>query len=106
MHKWHRLPGETGEGLIMAHNSRSRTLASSSCGRLQVQRDDPFDLEEANFSFYTELEEKLFPKFEKISVEIFNPDLAAIQDKVCLIAEMFKVTSIHILIRLEVSNFT
>jgi len=71
-----------GEGVIMSHNSRSRTQSSSSCGRLQVQRDDPFDLEEANHTFYAEIEEKLCPKLERISFEVFNPDLAAIQDKV------------------------
>ena len=37
VHKWHRLPGEPGDGPIMTHNSRSRTLATSNCGRMQVQ---------------------------------------------------------------------
>merc|ERR1712136_498345 len=65
----------------MTHNSRSRTLASSSCGRLQVQRDDPFDLADANFSFYAELDDKLYPKLERISFEVFNPEHPSVQEK-------------------------
>jgi len=75
VHKWHRLPGEPGDGPIMTHNSRSRTLATSNCGRMQVQRDDPFNLEEANSKFYKDLEEKLNPKFIHFEFDTFNPDL-------------------------------
>ena len=52
----------------MTHNSRSRTLATSNCGRLQVQRDDPFTLKDANFGFYNDLVEKMNPQFEQFKV--------------------------------------
>ena len=42
---------------------------------MQVQRDDPFNLEEANSKFYKDLEEKLNPKYIHFEFDTFNPDL-------------------------------
>ena len=46
-----------------------------------MQRDDPFDLADANFSFYAELDDKLYPKLERISFEVFNPEHPSVQEK-------------------------
>lgn len=39
---------------VKPHNSSIVTRAASNCGEFQRDRKDPFDLREANFSFYTE----------------------------------------------------
>lgn len=80
VHKWHRLPGEAGEGLIMPHNSRTKSLTASTCGEIQVQRDDPFTLEEANFMFYNDLESKLHVKEGKIIFDTYNAESAQLQE--------------------------
>lgn len=42
---------------IMPHNSKVKYLGTCNCGRRQAWRDDPFDIKEANYSFYEENEE-------------------------------------------------
>ena len=56
--------------LVLPHKSRNRFLATSNCGRLQAQRDDPFTLEEANLTFYKDLESKLNPRSDSINFKV------------------------------------
>lgn len=37
---------------IMQHNSRGRSTSSCNCGRKQAPREDPFDIQAANYDFY------------------------------------------------------
>ncbi|MED6262790.1 Protein smg8, partial [Ataeniobius toweri] len=37
---------------IMNHNSRGRSTSSCNCGRKQAPREDPFDIQAANYDFY------------------------------------------------------
>ena len=39
---------------IKNHSSNIITIAASNCGEFQLERRDPFDLKEANFTFYEE----------------------------------------------------
>ena len=44
--------------IIKSHSSRVTTLAACNCGRTQGTREDPFDLKNANYEFYQDLEKK------------------------------------------------
>lgn len=37
---------------ILFHNSRGRFTSSCNCGRKQAPREDPFDIQAANYDFY------------------------------------------------------
>lgn len=37
---------------ILFHNSRGRSTSSCNCGRKQAPREDPFDIQAANYEFY------------------------------------------------------
>lgn len=37
---------------ILYHNSRGRFTSSCNCGRKQAPREDPFDIQAANYDFY------------------------------------------------------
>lgn len=37
---------------ILNHNSRGRSTSSCNCGRKQAPREDPFDIQAANYDFY------------------------------------------------------
>lgn len=37
---------------ILYHNSRGRFTSSCNCGRKQAPREDPFDVQAANYDFY------------------------------------------------------
>ena len=61
IHRFHDLPGEGKpqpdlNPPKMYHSSRSRSIAASSCGRIQGSREDPFTLKEANCDFYKRLD--------------------------------------------------
>lgn len=77
IHKWHRLPGDQAAGeqaaaQVMPHKSRNRFLATSNCGRMQAQRDDPFTLVEANVTFYAELDSKLSPSYAAVEFDTYT----------------------------------
>ncbi|XP_051902437.1 nonsense-mediated mRNA decay factor SMG8-like [Hippocampus zosterae] len=79
VHKFHLLP-QPGEPTdmdhnppILNHNSRGRSTGSCNCGRKQAPREDPFDVQAANFEFYQALEEKCCGKLERIDFPIFQP---------------------------------
>ena len=57
---------------VMPHKSRNRFLATSNCGRLQAQRDDPFTLRDANLTFYAELDSKLSPTFVAFEFDTYS----------------------------------
>ncbi|XP_002122670.2 nonsense-mediated mRNA decay factor SMG8-like [Ciona intestinalis] len=61
VHRFHDLPDDLkpqpdANPPKMFHSSRSRSLAASSCGRIQGSREDPFTLKEANCGFYARLD--------------------------------------------------
>ncbi|XP_005748387.1 protein SMG8 [Pundamilia nyererei] len=79
VHKFHLLP-QPGEKPdmdhnppIMNHNSRGRSTSSCNCGRKQAPREDPFDIQAANYEFYQMLEEKCCGKLERIEFPVFQP---------------------------------
>nr|XP_057943718.1 nonsense-mediated mRNA decay factor SMG8 [Doryrhamphus excisus] len=79
VHKFHLLP-QPGEKTdvdhnppILNHNSRGRSTSSCNCGRKQAPREDPFDIQTANYDFYQLLEEKCCGKLERIDFPIFQP---------------------------------
>ncbi|XP_053310845.1 nonsense-mediated mRNA decay factor SMG8 [Spea bombifrons] len=79
VHKFHLLP-KSGEKIepernppILFHNSRARSTGSCNCGRKQAPREDPFDIQSANYDFYQILEEKCCAKLEHISFPVFQP---------------------------------
>ncbi|CAJ1063425.1 protein SMG8 [Xyrichtys novacula] len=79
VHKFHLLP-QPGEKPdmdrnppILNHNSRGRSTSSCNCGRKQAPREDPFDIQAANYDFYQILEEKCCGKLERIEFPVFQP---------------------------------
>ncbi|XP_054481651.1 nonsense-mediated mRNA decay factor SMG8 [Anoplopoma fimbria] len=79
VHKFHLLP-QPGEKTdmdrnppILNHNSRGRSTSSCNCGRKQAPREDPFDVQAANYDFYQMLEEKCCGKLERIEFPVFQP---------------------------------
>ncbi|KAM3601360.1 uncharacterized protein V6R79_011380 [Siganus canaliculatus] len=79
VHKFHLLP-QPGEKPdmdrnppILNHNSRGRSTSSCNCGRKQAPREDPFDIQAANYDFYQLLEEKCCVKLERIDFPVFQP---------------------------------
>uniref|UniRef100_A0A3Q3J6P8 Nonsense-mediated mRNA decay factor SMG8 n=1 Tax=Monopterus albus TaxID=43700 RepID=A0A3Q3J6P8_MONAL len=79
VHKFHLLPkpGEKPDmdrnPPILNHNSRGRSTSSCNCGRKQAPREDPFDIQAANYDFYQMLEEKCCGKLERIEFPMFQP---------------------------------
>ncbi|XP_056141113.1 nonsense-mediated mRNA decay factor SMG8 [Lampris incognitus] len=79
VHKFHLLPqpGEKPEidrnPPILNHNSRGRSTSSCNCGKKQAPREDPFDIQSANYEFYQMLEEKCCGKLERIEFPVFQP---------------------------------
>ncbi|XP_018597379.1 protein SMG8 [Scleropages formosus] len=79
VHKFHLLPkpGEKPEmdrnPPILHHNSRGRSTSACNCGRKQATREDPFDIQSANYEFYQMLEEKCCGKLERIHFPVFQP---------------------------------
>lgn len=56
------------------HNSNIVTVAASNCGEFQLERKDPFDLKEANYSFYEGFSTMAFKKkLFKYEFQIFKP---------------------------------
>ncbi|XP_068187507.1 nonsense-mediated mRNA decay factor SMG8 [Antennarius striatus] len=79
VHKFHLLP-QPGEKPdmdrnppILTHNSRGRSTSSCNCGRKQAPREDPFDIQAANYDFYQMLEEKCCAKLDRIEFPVFQP---------------------------------
>uniref|UniRef100_A0A3Q3WVS2 Nonsense-mediated mRNA decay factor SMG8 n=1 Tax=Mola mola TaxID=94237 RepID=A0A3Q3WVS2_MOLML len=79
IHKFHLLP-QPGEKLdldrnppVLNHNSRGRFTSSCNCGRKQAPREDPFDIQAANYDFYQMLEEKCCGKLDRIEFPVFQP---------------------------------
>ncbi|XP_062309836.1 nonsense-mediated mRNA decay factor SMG8 [Osmerus eperlanus] len=79
VHKFHLLPqpGEKPEmdcnPPVLHHNSRGRSTSSCNCGRKQAPREDPFDIQAANYDFFQMLEEKCCGKLERIEFPVFQP---------------------------------
>ncbi|TRY95405.1 hypothetical protein DNTS_005480, partial [Danionella cerebrum] len=115
VHKFHLLPkpGEKPEmdhnPPILFHNSRGRSTSSCNCGRKQSPREDPFDLQAANFDFYQTLEEKCCGKLERISFPVFQastPDPAPASDEVARHGEVAPLSEVDRLKEKETSTHT
>ncbi|XP_013992760.1 protein SMG8 [Salmo salar] len=79
VHKFHLLPQPDEKPEmdrnppILNHNSRGRSTSSCNCGRKQAPREDPFDIQAANYDFYQMFEEKCCGKLERIDFPVFQP---------------------------------
>ncbi|CAF2410601.1 unnamed protein product [Rotaria sp. Silwood2] len=66
----HRVPGEEDSNdsanlahlPVRAHNSKIQLMAASNCGQILQEREDPFDLKEANYDFYQDVNKMLSGK--------------------------------------------
>jgi protein SMG8 len=83
VHELHRVDEtspECGGDAIKSHSSNIRTVAASNCGFHQSERIDPFDLKQANYTFYNELytdgKDKRLLKFE---FPVFKPSSATVR---------------------------
>ncbi|CAF3842401.1 unnamed protein product [Rotaria sordida] len=47
---------------VRAHNSKIQLMAASNCGQILQEREDPFDLKEANYDFYQDVNKMLSVK--------------------------------------------
>lgn len=73
----HRLPDdlvtdENNELPTMPHSSRSKNLCACNCGKMQANRDDPFDIKAANFDFYKNLETNCCGELEHFEFPVFE----------------------------------
>ncbi|GFS04651.1 protein smg8-like [Elysia marginata] len=76
--KVHRLPGEEPDGPDdlreeMKHCSMVKTKAACNCGRMQSDKEDPFDFKSANYDFYQDLGLICCSKLEHIPLPVFTP---------------------------------
>ncbi|XP_076825569.1 nonsense-mediated mRNA decay factor SMG8-like [Clavelina lepadiformis] len=104
VHRFHDLPGHLkpqpdANPPRMNHSSRSRSVAASSCGRIQGSRDDPFTLKDANYDFYTRLDgrapsvpdQDIF-KFP-IHIQEKSEKMIPVSPELCEMVEQLKITS-------------
>ncbi|XP_012940822.2 protein smg8 [Aplysia californica] len=77
--KVHRLPLEDLETSgelqlsVSEHVSQLKTKAACNCGRMQMEKDDPFTHKFANYDFYQLLEAKCCGCLEHIPLPVFMP---------------------------------
>lgn len=65
----HVLSVEDQNGLpVMPHRSAVNFVSACNCGKKQSSRDDPFNLLEANYNFYSEMDEECCRDLERTSV--------------------------------------
>ncbi|XP_056450992.1 nonsense-mediated mRNA decay factor SMG8 [Gadus chalcogrammus] len=79
VHKFHLLP-QPGEKPdmdhnppVLHHNSRGRSTNACNCGRKQAPREDPFDIQSANYDFFLMVEDKCCAKLERVDFPVFEP---------------------------------
>ncbi|CAB1352397.1 unnamed protein product [Coregonus sp. 'balchen'] len=73
VHKFHLLP-QPGKASITVQNILlGRSTSSCNCGRKQAPREDPFDIQAANYDFYQMFEEKCCGKLETVDFPVFQP---------------------------------
>uniref|UniRef100_H2ZMM7 Nonsense-mediated mRNA decay factor SMG8 n=1 Tax=Ciona savignyi TaxID=51511 RepID=H2ZMM7_CIOSA len=94
VHRFHDLPDDLksqpdANPPKIFHSSRSRSLAASSCGRIQGSREDPFTLREANCDFYSRLDARAHPLSES-DVYKFPVHTPEKQEKVIVSDELHK----------------
>ncbi|BFZ23591.1 hypothetical protein BsWGS_26630 [Bradybaena similaris] len=77
--KVHLLPTETPSSVedskkpVAEHSSEVKSRAACNCGRVQSDKDDPFDHKSANFDFYQALEDTCCSRLEHIAMPVFVP---------------------------------
>ncbi|CAL1543691.1 unnamed protein product [Lymnaea stagnalis] len=76
--KVHRLPTEIASGPddkrpVAQHSSQMKTKAACNCGKVQADKDDPFNHKNANYEFYQELESNCCGWLEHIQFPVFSP---------------------------------
>ncbi|XP_059178567.1 nonsense-mediated mRNA decay factor SMG8-like [Physella acuta] len=75
--KIHRTPTEKPSGpedkrAVSEHSSQIKTKAACNCGRLQADKDDPFNHKSANYEFYQSLETSCCSRLEHIALPVFS----------------------------------
>ncbi|CAF0990983.1 unnamed protein product [Rotaria sp. Silwood1] len=87
----HRVPGEedSSESANMAHlpirshNSKIQLMAASNCGQILQEREDPFDLKEANYDFYQDVNKMLSVKPIYFEFPIFRGTVTSTEARAC-----------------------
>lgn len=60
--------GEKEAMPVMPHRSSVTYISACNCGKKQSARDDPFNLLDANFTFYSEMEDECCRELERTLV--------------------------------------
>ncbi|CAG5125028.1 unnamed protein product, partial [Candidula unifasciata] len=77
--KVHLLPTEIPSSIedskkpVAEHSSEVKSRAACNCGRVQADKDDPFDHKSANLDFYQAIEETCCSRLEHIAMPVFVP---------------------------------
>nr|SVE71569.1 EOG090X02WG [Daphnia similis]SVE72202.1 EOG090X02WG [Daphnia similis] len=58
---------------VLPHMSGVRYVSACSCGRRQANREDPYDVEYANYGFYRLIEEECCGRLRHVTFPIFKP---------------------------------
>ncbi|XP_057374680.1 nonsense-mediated mRNA decay factor SMG8-like [Daphnia carinata] len=58
---------------VLPHMSGVRYVSACSCGRRQANREDPYDVEYANYGFYRLIEEECCGRLRRVTFPIFKP---------------------------------
>ncbi|CAF4377673.1 unnamed protein product, partial [Adineta steineri] len=83
----HRVPGEedstdasnSAHLPTRAHNSKIQLMAASNCGQILQEREDPFDLKEANYEFYQGVNKMLSIKPIYFEFPIFRGNVTSVE---------------------------
>ncbi|CAF1944771.1 unnamed protein product [Rotaria magnacalcarata] len=68
---------------LRAHNSKIQLMAASNCGQILQEREDPFDLKEANYDFYQDVNKMLSVKPIYFEFPIFRGPVASTEARPC-----------------------
>ena len=66
---------------VKSHSSRVTSFAACNCGRTQGTREDPFDLKDANYEFYQNLEKKCCSYLTHLKFPSFPIDDPSVKEK-------------------------
>nr|CAG4651668.1 EOG090X02WG [Triops cancriformis] len=70
-HRTH--PDQSGSLPVLPHSSGYRMVSACNCGSKQGNRDDPFDVKSANFTFYYYMNEECCHRFQAVNFPVFQP---------------------------------
>lgn len=88
VYPYHNIPDGKAENAeektgipVKSHSSRVTSIAACNCGRTQGTREDPFDLKEANYEFYQNLEKKCCSYLTHLKFPSFPIDDPSVKEK-------------------------